>query len=62
MIYKEIRIYFKTFNQVQDHVSGVALRAKTEGGSRGDNHSNSRPISLLRSDPTLSEQVPGFEA
>ena len=26
--------HFKTLNQVQDHVSGVALRAKTEGGSR----------------------------
>jgi hypothetical protein len=26
--------HFKTFNRGQDHVSGVALRAKTEGGSK----------------------------
>ena len=29
-----MRSHLKTYNQVQDHVSGVALRAKTEGGSR----------------------------
>jgi hypothetical protein len=26
--------HFKTYNQDQDHVSGVALRAETEGGLR----------------------------
>ena len=29
------RSHFKILNRVQDHVSGVALRAKTEGGLRG---------------------------
>ena len=56
-----MRSHLKTYNQVQDHVSGVALRAKNEGGSSVVNRSNSNPISSLRSDPTLSERVPGFE-